>query len=293
MAQELVSTIVAALGTELSLDFIEYLLQKTEATHTEWLAEGHAVDVFFEDGDAPALQKSIASLVADKPCDIIVQSSLGRKKKFLIADMESTIIEQEMLDELADLIGQRDQVASITRRAMNNEIDFSTALRERVSLLAGQPAQILDEAAKRITFTAGAKELLQVMKANGAECWLVSGGFTCFVEPVAKQLGFDRFYANTLVIKNGTLTGEVALPILDKDSKQKFLHQACADLHMSVEETLAVGDGANDIPMLTACNAGGGLGVAFEAKPAVRAVIAPQINHTDLQTLLYAQGLRA
>jgi len=293
MTQEFVATIIAASGTELSLDFIESLLQKTEATHTEWLAEGCAVDLFFEDGEAHALQKVVASHLGNMPCDVIVQPSQGRQKKFLIADMESTIIEQEMLDELADLIGLRDKVASITRRAMNNEIDFAAALRERVALLAGQPESILKDVASRITYTAGAQELLRGMKASGAQCWLVSGGFTCFVEPVAKQLGFDRFYANTLVVQNGALTGEVAAPILDKDSKQKFLQQACAELQISLAETMAVGDGANDIPMLAACNAGGGLGVAFEAKPAVRAVVAPQINHTDLQTLLYVQGIAA
>jgi phosphoserine phosphatase len=232
-------------------------------------------------------------ILADHRADCIVQPAAGRQKKLLIADMESTIIEQEMLDELAETIGLRDKVAAITARAMNGELDFGAALKERVGLLRGLPATVLDDVAQRITLMPGADALLAVMKGKGATAWLVSGGFTCFAKPVAERLGFDRVFANELVIRNGTITGEVAQPILDKNSKKHLLEKASKELGLSLAQSIAVGDGANDIPMLSACSEGGGLGFAFHAKPNVRAVIAHQINHSDLRTILYAQGYAA
>jgi phosphoserine phosphatase len=288
---EFVATLVAGSGAVLDANFLDSTSSALSAVGVEWLTPTIAADIFCNDTDLVNLQLNVKKLVGDKPYDFIVQKTATRRKKFLIADMESTIIEQEMLDELADLIGLRDKVATITRRAMNGELDFTSALRERVALLDGQPASMLDEVAKRITYSAGAKELVATMKANGAQCWLVSGGFTCFVEPVAKALGFDRFYANTLLVDGDTITGFVADPILDKNSKQQFLEQACDELNLSPEDSVAVGDGANDIPMLETCAGGGGLGVAYEAKPNVRDVIPQQINHSSLMTLLYAQGL--
>jgi phosphoserine phosphatase len=222
--------------------------------------------------------------------------SVGRElavigpKKLLVADMESTIIEQEMLDELASDLGHGRETADITRRAMNGELDFATALYERVALLKGQPVSILERAAKRITFMSGAEKLLSVMKAHGAVCWLVTGGFGYFAEPVAQKLGFDKVFANDLIVHDDVLTGEVVEPILDKNTKKELLERACKELGLSMTDCLAVGDGANDIPMLTACNEGGGLGVAYHAKPKVREVVPHQINHGDLTTLLYAQG---
>jgi phosphoserine phosphatase len=157
-------------------------------------------------------------------------------------------------------------------------------------LLKGQPESILKDAAERISFMPGAETLLATIKQHGAQTWLVSGGFTCFVEPVARQLGFDHFFANRLIIGDGLLTGEVADPILDKNSKKVLLEKACADRGIALDYTVAIGDGANDIPMLSCCHDGGGLGVAYQAKPNVRAVIADQINYGDLTALLYAQG---
>jgi phosphoserine phosphatase len=176
---------------------------------------------------------------------------------------------------------------------MNGELDFGAALKERVGLLRGLSATVLNDVAQRITLMPGADALLTVMKGKGATAWLVSGGFTCFAKPVAERLGFDRVFANELVIRNGTITGEVAQPILDKISKKHLLEKASKELGLSLAQSIAVGDGANDIPMLSACNEGGGLGFAFHAKPNVRAVIPHQINHSDLRTILYAQGYAA
>lgn len=286
-----VATIVAGHGAKLTQELLDRLAQAVDATHTEWLAPNVAGDIFCADPSFVNLELTLKKIVGDQPFDVLAQLVKSRRKKILIADMESTIIEQEMLDELADFIGMRPQVASITRRAMNGELDFASALRERVMMLGGQPASILDEVAQRITYSPGAAELIKTMKANGAQCWLVSGGFKCFVEPVAKHLGFDRFYANDLLLDGDKISGAVADPLLDKNSKQDLLEQACRELNLDMSETAAIGDGANDIPMLIACAGGGGLGVAYEAKPNVRDAIPQQINHSDLTTLLYAQGL--
>lgn len=292
MTAPFVATLVAGQGSELApavTQFVVDELKKSAVTdlRVAWLVEKQAVDLFFS-GDYAATVKNI---LTDKPFDTIIQPVANRRKKLLVADMESTIIEQEMLDELADTIGIRDKVADITARAMNGELDFGAALRERVGLLRGLPVCVLDDVAKRITFMPGAVPLLKTMKANGAKAWLVSGGFTCFAKPVAEQLGFDCVYANELIVRDGMLTGEVAQPYLDKNSKKALLEKACAELGLSLADTMTVGDGANDIPMLSTCNEGGGVGVAFRAKPNVRAVIPHQINHGDLRVLHYAQGL--
>jgi phosphoserine phosphatase len=173
---------------------------------------------------------------------------------------------------------------------MNGELDFAAALRERVGLLRGLPVCVLEDVARRITMMPGAADLLVTMKKNGASAWLVSGGFTCFAEPVAKRLGFDRVIANELIVRDGMITGEVGEHIVDKDTKKRMLEKACAELGLSLRETATVGDGANDIPMLSACIEGGGLGVAYHAKPNVRAVIRHRVSHADLRALLYAQG---
>lgn len=293
MKSEIVATLVAGRGASLSQDYLDQVVSAVSGSRAEWLCSHVAADIFLEVTDATFVQALFKKIISDQPFDYIVQPGAGRRKKFLIADMESTIIEQEMLDELAGTIGLRDKVAAITRRAMNGELDFGAAMRERVALLKGQPASVLDEVAECITYSAGAAELVATMKAAGAQCWLVSGGFSCFVEPVAKRLGFDRFYANNLVVDGNKIAGAVAEPLLDKDSKRDFLKQACGELEISLDETVAVGDGANDIPMLAASCGAGGLGVAYEAKPNVRAIITQQINHSDLTTLLYAQGYKA
>lgn len=246
-----------------------------------------AVDVFFP--GLPAV--SLNPIANDLGADCLCQPVATRRKKLLVADMESTIIEQEMLDELAETIGLRDKVANITARAMNGELDFQAALRERVALLRGLPECVLNDVATRITLMPGAEALLRAMKTAGASAWLVSGGFTCFAQPVADRLGFDRVYANELLVKDGVITGEVGSPILDKNSKRGYWQQACAELGIRGDETATIGDGANDVPMLAACNEAGGLGVAFRAKPNVRAVVPNQINIGHLDVLRLAQGL--
>lgn len=292
---ELVVTLVAAAQGDLAPTRLKDIILDLEklggkAIHPNWLAEGCAVDIFCSGLVLEDLRAWLLAQEKVSALDILVQPKATRGKKLLLADMESTIIEQEMLDELADFIGKREEVAHITRCAMNGEIDFSDALRARVGLLKDQPATILDEVAKRVTFMPGALELLAALKAHGVTCWLVSGGFTCFAEPVAAALGFDKVYANNLIVKDGRITGEVQEPLLDKIAKQVLLDKACAEHGLSLNETMTVGDGANDIPMLAACQGGGGLGVAYHAKPHVRAVIVNQINHSNLKTLMYAQG---
>lgn len=219
--------------------------------------------------------------------DLVIQPNCNRKKKLLVADMDSTIIEQECLDELADLSGYGEKVREITKRAMNGEIQFDQALEERVALLAGMHVKILEKTwTNRITFTPGAKKLLGTMRANNAYCVLVSGGFTAFTERVAKVLGFHETHANSLIIENGRLSGKVGYPILDKDAKLATLDILVTRLNITYEETVAVGDGANDLHMLTAA----GLGVAFRSYPIVAQQSKVRINHGDLTSLLYLQG---
>lgn len=296
MPQALVATLVAGSGAGLSPSLVQAFVDRLESAGAEdicrvWLEPEKAIDIFYQGADEAADYPPMAQqILADHRADCIIQPAAGRQKKLLIADMESTIIEQEMLDELAETIGLRDKVAAITARAMNGELDFAAALRERVGLLRGLPASVLDDVARRITLMSGADALLAAMKSKGASAWLVSGGFTCFAKPVAERLGFDRVFANELIIRDGKIAGEVTQPVLDKNSKKHLLGQAAKELGLSLQQTIAVGDGANDIPMLSACVEGGGLGFAFHAKPNVRAVIPHQINHSDLRTILYAQG---
>jgi len=201
--------------------------------------------------------------------------------------MDSTIITHESLDELADFIGIRDQVEPITARAMRGEIDFEAALRDRVRLLAGQPESLLDRLLnERIHLTGGAKTLVRTMRNNGAFTALVSGGFTFVTEAVAAKVGFQTHRGNVLLIENGVLTGAVADPILDKEAKLESLRALCAERDLVADQVMAVGDGANDIPMLL----GAGTGVAFHAKPAVAAAARFKIDHGDLTALLYLQG---
>ncbi len=255
-----------------------------------WHKTDEAADLFCLNLSAEAIYTILRPILTSLTIDIIVQPTIHRRKKLLLADMESTIIEQEMLDELAAMIGIGEKVADITRRAMNGELDFNAALKERVAMLAGQHENLLSKAASKITMMGGAKELINAMKGQGAQCWLVSGGFTCFAEKIGKLLGFDRVFANELIIADHKIVGTVTEPILDKNGKKDLLDQARRELSIQPTECLAIGDGANDIPIITACNAGAGLGIAYHAKPAVRAVTPHQINYADLTTLVYAQG---
>ncbi len=246
----------------------------------DWLAPDIACDVPFE---GPAL-----SSLGMTGIDAVFVTSEGRRKKLLVADMESTVIENEMLDELADFLGLRDKIAAITARAMNGEIDFAGALNERVELLKGLPVTKLDEAAKRIRYMPGGATLIATMKQHGAYCALVSGGFTYFTKMVAGRLGFDFDSANVLVHDGKALAGTVALPILGKEAKLATLRHLCSSRGLATTDAVTVGDGANDVPMLKEA----GLGVAFHAKPAVAAQVPARIDHGDLTALLYLQGYR-
>ncbi len=256
----------------------------------EWLAPNEAVDIFFAVLPMDEARELLDALLAHVPFDVIVQGAHNRKKKLLICDMDSTMIEQECLDELAAFAGVKEQVAAITARAMNGELDFKAALRERVAMLAGLAESVLQETFDRhITFMPGGKELVGTMRHNGARCVLVSGGFTFFTARVARHLGFDMQEANILEIEDGKLTGKVRAPILDKAAKVNALRFHAEELGIAHRETLAVGDGANDVPMLREA----GLGVAYHAKPNVRAQVGAQINSCDLRAILYAQGYKA
>lgn len=254
----------------------------------DWLAPGTACDLPLGDTEPDTAQRIARQAIAVAPIDVLVQPAAGRRKRLVVADFESTIVENEMLDELADFVGMRDRVAEITRRAMNGELDFAAALGGRVALLQGLPEAVLDDARRRIRLMPGARALLATARAAGVRTALVSGGFTAFAEPIAAELGFDRVVANRLDIKNGRIAGTVASPMVDRDAKRAALLALAAECGIPPDATLAVGDGANDLPMLEAA----GLGVAFHARPAVAAAARWRIDHADLTGLLYAQGYR-
>lgn len=250
-----------------------------------WLKEGIACDFYTDILLDNELKQQLHSRWPHY--DIIAQPRHGRRKKLLISDMDSTIINQECIDELAAFAGLKDKVSAITERAMNGELDFEAALTERVALLKDLPESVLQEAYdKHITPMAGAKELVTTMSEHGAYCVLVSGGFTFFTARVAEAMGFHEHHANRLEIQNGKLSGKVIQPILGKEAKLETLHIMCEKLQISTDDILAVGDGANDLPMLKAA----GLGIAYHAKPAVQAQVDAHVNHNNLQALLYVQG---
>jgi len=255
----------------------------------EWLAADEAADIPF-DGLAPEQADAAARRALEGAAvDVIAQPAVGRGKKLLLADMDSTIVTTETLDELAAFAGVKDRVAAITRRAMNGELDFRSALAERVALLAGLPVSALEKTWEATTVMPGAAELVGTMAAHGAHCVLVSGGFTFFTERVAARLGFHAHQSNTLVIEDGKLTGRVAEPILDRGAKLAALKRNAAERGLPLSASLAVGDGANDLDMVRAA----GLGVAFRAKPIVASAARARVDHADLRALLFAQGFRA
>ena len=259
-----------------------------DAEPPDWLAPGKACDISFRHLHYDQAEAVARHVLAALPIDVIAQPVASRRKKLLVADMESTLIRNEMLDELADFVGLRDRIAAITARAMNGELDFEGALDERVALLAGLDTVTLDEAGRRIVLMPGAKTLVQTMRRHGALTVLVSGGFRYYSESVRIALGLDRDYANTLELADGKVTGKVSRPILGRQAKLDTLVQIAAELGLPLEATLAVGDGANDLAMILAA----GLGIAFHAKPTVAAAAKWRIDHGDLTALLYAQGYR-
>jgi phosphoserine phosphatase len=278
-------TLIAGPSGDGDLPAVATRLASDLRVEIDWLAPGIACDIA---GDA-ATEVAARTTIGALPIDVIVQPAAGRRKRLLVADLESTIIENEMLEELANFLGLRAHVAEITRRAMNGEIDFVGALTERVALLRGLPVSVLDKAAARIRLMPGAAALVATLHRAGVTTTLVSGGFTVFAEPVAARLGFDRVIANRLDIADGTLAGTVTPPVVGAATKRDTLAAFAAEFGLTLAETLAVGDGANDLPMLQMA----GLGIAFRAKPAVAAAARWRIDHADLTALLYAQGYRA
>ena len=251
----------------------------------QWLAPDEAAE--FAMAVIPANRWDVWSDLQQQQVDLVVQPAEGRRKSMLLADMDSTMIEQECIDELAEVAGVGTHVRDITARAMNGELDFEGALIERVALLKGLDAGVIDEVlASRISYMPGGKALVATMQANGAHCVLVSGGFTAFTAKVAADLGFDENRANTLLIEAGRLTGEVARPILGREAKIDALRAISARRGIGHADVIAVGDGANDLGMLGLA----GTGVALHAKPSVAAQCDIRINHGDLTALLYLQG---
>jgi len=234
------------------------------------------------------IEEAVRALIGEAPVDFVLQPLAGRRKRLLAADLESTIIENEMLDELGAMLGLGSEIAEITRQAMNGEIDFAEALAARVALLTGTKSELLAEAATRVRLSPGARSLVATMRRSGAVTALVTGGFAFFADQIGAELGFDRILANRLEIVEDRVTGRVLPPIVTGETKKEALLAFAAELAVAPAETLAVGDGANDLPMLNAA----GLGIAFHAKPAVAAVARTRLNHADLTGLLYAQGYR-
>lgn len=257
---------------------------------SRWLAAEEACELAFTPplgADAASLLSAIRHALAGVPIDVNVVPAARRRKKLLIADMDSTIIGQECIDEIADFAGLKTQVATITERAMRGEIDFETALRKRVALLKGLEEAVLQRVFdERVRLNPGARVLTATMRARGAACVLVTGGFTFFASRVAALAGFDHVQANRLAVQGGRLTGRVEEPILGRSSKLEALRRHSAERGLSAEDTLAVGDGANDLAMLAAA----GLGVAFRAKPIVAAQARARVEHGDLSALLFLQG---
>jgi phosphoserine phosphatase len=252
------------------------------------LSPGFAFDLPVVDTGALTWARDLAQ---DAKLDINLVASEKRKKKLLLADMDSTIINVECLDELADMAGLKPRIAAITERAMRGEIEFEAALKERVGLLKGLKLEALERTySERVRLNPGAKSLIATMRANGAHTMLVSGGFSYFTRRVAEAAGFHAERGNTLLDDGAVLTGAIAMPILGREGKLQALEEAAAKLNIGLDETLAVGDGANDLAMIQKAGQNGGLGVAYHAKPVVAQAAGASIAHNDLTALLYLQG---
>jgi phosphoserine phosphatase len=265
--------------------------QAVAATAADWLADEVACDLALPAGlDAAEALATLREAVSSEPVDVVVQQREGRAKKILIADMDSTMIDQECIDELADEVGIKEHVAAITARSMNGEIAFEPALRERVALLKGLDAAVIDRIISgRLTLASGGRELVATMRANGAWTALVSGGFDVFTSRIGDMLGFHENRANRLIVEaGGLLAGTVVEPILGRAAKAQALLEISARLGLTPADAIAVGDGANDLDMIRLA----GTGVALHAKPAVAAEADCRIDHGDLTALLYIQGYR-
>ena len=275
----------------LSGDLVMDICRKLGATKPTWLAPGIACDIAIDAGNEfhHRTKNILRDMLEGLAVDIVLQNTKFRRKRALIADMDSTMIEQECIDELAAIAGIKDQVATITARAMNGEIEFEASLHQRLALLKGLNVSVVERVFnERITFTQGGRELVATMKKNHGWCALVSGGFTAFTNLVAAKLGFDEHHANILLEKDGFLTGRAAQPILGRQAKVEALNKIAAQQSLNVEDFIAVGDGANDLGMLNLA----GTGVALHAKPNVASQADIRIDHGDLTALLYIQGYK-
>jgi phosphoserine phosphatase len=289
-----VLTLIAAPGTELE----EPVIATARATLKEagaepaplsWLALATACDIPFTSAEPRSVEMALRPRLAGLPIDLAAQPTEGRRKRLLLADMESTIVTRELTDELAALAGMGERIAAMTAASMRGEVDFASSLRARIALLKGQPAALLERVKKLVKLTPGARALVQTMKAHGARTALVSGGFDIFTAIAAAACGFDEHHANHLILCGGELRGEVAEPILDRFAKRAILERLASELAATPAEAAAIGDGANDIPMIEAA----GLGVAYRGKPKVAAAARFRLDHADLTGLLYLQGYRS
>lgn len=260
------------------------------ASAISWLGDNVACDLILPDGlERDEAASRLGAALAANPIDIVIHDPSVRRKKILIADMDSTMIDQECIDELADEVGLKDRVAAITARSMNGEIAFEPALRERVALMEGLEASVVDRIIRdRLTLASGGRALVQTMRKHGAWTALVSGGFDVFTAKIAAMLGFDENRANRLIVTGGRLTGEVAEPILGRAAKAEALSDIAITHAADADDVVAVGDGANDLDMIRLA----GMGVALHAKPSVAAQAKIRIDHGDLTALLYLQGYR-
>ena len=268
---------------------VEQLIFSKGATNCSncWLAEGMAAEINFDGIPSNVALEAVELFLEKVPVDKNIQKTVNRRKKMLLADMDSTILQIETLDEIGQAIGKAREIAEITEKAMNGDIDFETALRNRVKLLAGLNIhQLIEFALEKLVITQGASTLVKTMRANGATTALVSGGFTVITEIISEKLNFDICYGNTLVVDSSIVTGNLKPPIIDGDAKAAILDKECKKLEIPKCDALAVGDGANDIPMLV--NAG--LGVGFRPTPVVRNHASNIVEHCDLRGILFLQG---
>lgn len=259
-----------------------------ETAPADWLAAGQAVDLKLGDADTYAVESCVRQTLSDAPIDVVVQKAYRRQKKLLIADMDSTIVVGETLDELAAYAGLKDEIAAITQRAMRGELDFAAALYERVAMLQGLDESYLHETMAQVELSPGAKILVSTMRAHDANTALISGGFSFFTDQVRQQVGFHTSLGNQLQIMDGKLTGKVIPPIIDKDTKLNMLIDTAEQLGLGMSDTMAIGDGANDVPMLSAA----GTSVAYHAHPVAREAARARLDHTDLTGALFVQGYR-
>lgn len=254
----------------------------------DWLSHGEAVDIAFDALSLNAAETTVRQALNDAPIDVIAQTTLRRKKKLIIADMDSTIVQGETLDELAAFAGVGDKIADLTVRAMNGELGFTEALKTRVAMLEGLNESFLNETMKGVKLNPGAKELIATMHANGAFTALISGGFSFFTDRIREHVGFHMSLGNKLEIIDGALTGQVIPPVVTKDTKLEMLIDMAASQELGMTDTFAIGDGANDVPMLKAA----GMGVAYHGHPVARENACARLDHSDLSGALFIQGYR-